>query len=222
MKVLVIAPHPDDEVIGAGGTIVKHVQHGDEVHLCVVTKAYVPDWSEEIIKEKRREVIAASKILGIKDITFCDLPTVKLDTIPQKELNKAISDTVNAVKPDIVYTTHKGDLHNDHRLVFEATMVAVRPTPKNFVKRLLSYELPSSTDLAPPFLDRAFMPNVYVEISDVLETKIEAMSMYKTELREYPNPRSLEGLRIYAKRRGLAIQVEAAEAFMLIRETISD
>jgi LmbE family N-acetylglucosaminyl deacetylase len=222
MRVLVMAAHPDDEVIGAGGTIVRHVQRGDKVHLCVVTKAYTPDWTEEVIKEKRREVIAASKVLGIEDVTFCDLPTVMIDTLPQKELNKSISDPVDKIQPDVVYTTHRGDLHSDHRLVFEATMVAVRPKSKNSVKRVLSYELPSSTELAPPFAERAFMPNVYVDISDVLETKLKAMSIYKTELKEYPHPRSLEALRINARRRGLTIQAEAAEAFMLIREIISD
>jgi len=221
-KVLIIAAHPDDEVMGAGGTIVKHVRQSDEVYLCIITKAYSPDWSHEIIKEKRKEATTASEILGIKKTYFCDLPTVMLDTIPQKELIKHISDVVNDIQPDIVYTTHKGDLNNDHRLVFEATMVAVRPTSKRSIKRVLSYELPSSTEWAPPFIERAFIPNVYVNISDTLETKIKAMSVYKTELKEHPHPRSLEAIVVYARRRGMEIQAEAAEAFMLIREIIRD
>lgn len=222
MKVLVVAAHPDDEVMGAGGTIAKHAHQGDDTYLCFVTKAYTPDWSEEIISRKRREALAASKILGFKKTFFCDLPAVMLDTVPQKELNKRISDVVRDVQPDIVYTTHKGDLNCDHRLVFEATMVAVRPVSAKSIRKVLSYELPSSTEWVPPFAERAFIPNVYVDISDTLERKIKAMSVYKTELKEYPHPRSLEALTTYAKKRGLEIQVEAAEAFMLIREIIKD
>ena len=219
MKVLVIAAHPDDEVMGAGGTIVKHVQHGDELCLCIVTKAYAPDWSEEVIKEKRKEAITASKILNIKKTYFCDLPTVMLDTIPQKSLNEHISNVVKEVQPDVVYTTNRSDLHIDHRLVFEATMVAVRPVSNTSVRRVLSYETPASTS---PFAERAFLPNVYVDISNTLKFKINAMSVYKTELKEYPHPRSLEAISIYAKKRGLEIGVDAAEAFELIREIIKD
>jgi len=219
MKVLVIAAHPDDEVMGAGGTVIKHVQHGDEACLCIVTKAYTPDWSEEVIKEKRKEAIAASKILRIKKTYFCDLPTVMLDTVPQKNLNEHISNVVKQVQPDVVYTTNKGDLHSDHRLVFEATMVAVRPASNTSVKRVLSYEVPA---LTPPFPERAFLPNVYVDISDTLRFKIRAMSVYKTELREYPHPRSLEAITIHAKKRGLEIGADAAEAFALIREIVRD
>jgi LmbE family N-acetylglucosaminyl deacetylase len=222
MKILVVGAHPDDEVMGAGGTILKHVKQKDDAYLCIVTKAYTPDWTEAIIKQKRQEAIKASKILGIKKTYFCDLPTVMLDTIPQKELNKRIADVVSEVQPDIVYTTHRGDLNSDHRLVFESTMVAVRPTVAKSVSKVLSYELPSSTDWAPPFPERTFIPNVYVDISDVLETKIKAMSVYRTELKGHPHPRSLEAIAIYAKRRGMEIQVEAAEAFMLIREIIKD
>jgi len=219
MKVLVIAAHPDDEVMGAGGTIVKHAQHGEDVYLCIVTRAYTPDWSEEVIKEKRKEAIAASKILRIKKAYFCDLPTVMLDTIPQKNLNEHISKIVKEVQPDIVYTTNKGDLHSDHRFVFEATMVAVRPVSNTSVKRVLSYETPT---LTPPFPERAFLPNVYIDISDTLRFKIKAMSVYKTELKEYPHPRSLEAISVYAKKRGLEIGVDAAEAFALIREIVRD
>lgn len=219
MKVLVIAAHPDDEVVGAGGTILKHCQHGDEVYLCIVTKAYTPEWSEEVIKEKRKEAIAASKILRIKKTYFCDLPTVMLDTIPQKNLNEHISKVVKEVQPDIVYTTNKGDLHIDHRLVFESTMVAIRPASSTSIKRVLSYETPTLTPLFP---ESVFLPNVYVDISNTLKFKIKAMSVYKTELREYPHPRSLKGISIHAKKRGLEIGVDAAEAFALIREIIRD
>jgi len=221
MNVLVIAAHPDDETIGAGGTITKHVKKGDGVYLCVVTKAYPPNWSEDSVKERRREVLEVSKILGIRKTYFLDLPTVKLDTIPQKELNDLISNCVNEVKPDVVYTTHGGDVNKDHRLVFEATMIATRPSPESLIKKVLSYELLSSTEWTFGLTERPFVPNVYVDISDTLENKIKAMSIYKSELKEYPHPRSLEAISTLAKKRGTEVGLKAAEAFMLIRE-ISD
>ncbi|MBN1692135.1 MAG: PIG-L family deacetylase [Dehalococcoidales bacterium] len=218
MKVLVIAPHPDDEVIGCGGTIAKHILEGDEVYLCVVTKAYPPDWPEDEIKERRDEVVRANKILGIKKTYFLDLPTVKLDTIPQKELNETIAKVVNKLRPEIVYIPHGGDVNNDHRLVFEAAMVAIRPKPALAIKKVLCYETLSETEWAAPLAENAFMPNVYVDISGVLATKLKAMSEYKSELKEFPHPRSLEAISALAKVRGATTGVEAAEAFMLMRE----
>jgi len=218
MKVLVIAPHPDDEVLGCGGTMLKHVSEGDEVYLCVVTKAYPPDWPEDEIKERRDEVVRANKILGIKKTYFLDLPTVKLDTIPQKELNEAIAKVVNKLRPEIVYIPHGGDVNNDHRLVFEAAMVAIRPKPALAIKKVLCYETLSETEWAAPLAENAFMPNVYVDISGVLATKLKAMSEYKSELKEFPHPRSLEAISALAKVRGATTGVEAAEAFMLMRE----
>lgn len=218
MKVLVIAPHPDDEVLGCGGAIVKHVSEGDEVYLCVVTKAYPPDWPEDEIKERRDEVVRANKILGTKKTYFLDLPTVKLDTIPQKELNEAIAKVVNKLRPEIVYIPHGGDVNNDHRLVFEAAMVAIRPKPALAIKKVLCYETLSETEWAAPLAENAFMPNVYVDISGVLATKLKAMSEYKSELKEFPHPRSLEAISALAKVRGATTGVEAAEAFMLMRE----
>lgn len=218
IKVLVVAPHPDDEVLGCGGTIVKHVLGGDEVYLCIVTKAYPPDWPEHELKERREEVLKANEILGIKKTYFLDLPTVKLDTIPQKELNEAIAQVVNEVQPEVVYIPHRGDVNKDHRLVFDAAMVATRPKSGSPVKKILSYESLSETEWAAPFLENAFLPNVHVDISETLETKLKAITAYKTELKEYPHPRSLEIISALAKRRGATIGTKAAEAFMLVRE----
>ncbi|MEE9398693.1 MAG: PIG-L deacetylase family protein [Dehalococcoidales bacterium] len=218
MKVLIIAAHPDDETMGAGGTIVKHIKCGDEVYLCVVTKAYSPEWSAEIIKVKREEVSKAAEILGIKRVHFLDLPTVKLDTVPQKELNELLLKKVEEIQPEIIYTTHRGDLHKDHRLVCEATMVVIRPFPGSTVRKVLCYELLSSTELGGSLAESSFIPNMYVDISETLETKLKAMAVYQSELKEYPHPRSLEAIAALAKFRGSTIGVEAAEAFMLVRE----
>ena len=219
-NILVIAPHPDDEVLGVGGTIANHGKNGDEVHLCVVTRAYPPEWTEEVIGIKRQEVNEASGILGIKGTSFLDLPTVKLDTLPQKELNHAIARVVDAVKPDVVYLPHKGDLNRDHRLVFEAALVALRPLAGNTVSRILCYETLSETEWGIPDAESVFIPNVYIDITNTLDTKLAALSAYASELKEYPHPRSLEMLKTLAQKRGSEVGIAAAEAFMLVREII--
>ena len=170
------------------------------------------------IKERRREVLRVNKILGIKKTYFLDFPTVKLDTIPQKELADSISRVVNEMKPEVVYIPHKEDVNKDHQLVFEAAMVATRPKPASGIRKVICYEVLSETEWAAPFVDSAFAPNVFVNISEMLETKLKAMSEYKSELKEFPHPRSLEAISALAKMRGAAVGVEAAEAFMLVRE----
>ena len=217
-KALVIAPHPDDEVLGCGGTVAKHASEGDEVYLCIVTKAYPPEWPEDEMKERRDEVLRVNRILGIKKTYFLDLPTAKLDTIPQKELNEVIAQVTNEVQPEIIYIPHRGDVNKDHQLVFDTALVAARPKPGSAIKKVLCYETLSETEWAAPFVENVFIPNVYVDISQTLEIKLEAISIYETELKEFPHPRSLEAITALAKRRGSTIGVNAAEAFMLVRE----
>lgn len=217
-RVLVIAPHPDDEVLGCGGTIAKHNEGGEKVYLCIVTKGYTPDWSEEFLKKRPKEIKKAGALLGIKKTYFLDFPTVKLDTIPQKQLNDSIAQVVDEVKPEVVYIPHRGDINKDHRLVFEAAMVAVRPKPGSTVTKVLSYETLSETEWGVISGDNAFIPNVYIDISETLEIKLKAMSAYQSELKEYPHPRSLGAISALAKTRGASIGVKAAEAFMLVRE----
>ena len=217
MKVLVITPHPDDEVLGCGGTISKHSNQGDEVYNCIITKAYISDWSEEFIENRKKEIEKANKILGVKNTYFLDYPTVKLDTIPQKKLNEAIYKVVDEVKPDVVYIPHKGDLNKDHRLIFESSLVATRPV-NHKVKRILSYETLSETEWGWPI--EPFVPNVYVDVSGTFEKKIEAMKAYESELKQCPHPRSLEIIEVLAKKRGSEVGIKFAEAFILIREVV--
>jgi len=221
MKILIIAPHPDDEVLGCGGTIKKHSNQGDDVYLCIVTKAYTPDWTQEFIDNRKKNIDCSNKILGIKETFFLDLPTVKLDTIPQKELNDSISKCVENIKPEILYIPFGGDLNKDHRLVFESSIVATRPKPKNSIKKVLSYEVLSETEwgsLRAQEMKDIFIPNIYIDISNTLEFKLEAMSCYKSELKDYPHPRSLEAINVLAKKRGSESGLTVAEAFVLIRE----
>ncbi|MFH1956630.1 MAG: PIG-L deacetylase family protein [Patescibacteria group bacterium] len=210
-RILVIAPHPDDEVLGCGGVIAKYSKQ-NRIYLCIVTKAYTPDWSEEFIENRRKEIKKSNRILGIKLTFFLDFPTVKLDTIPQKELNDGFAEVIKETKPDILYIPHKGDLNKDHRLVFESCLVASRPI-NHRIQKILSYETLSRT------ID-PFVPNVYEDISETLKDKISAMKAYSSELRKHPHPRSLEMIEILAKKRGSEAGLRLAEAFMLVREVV--
>jgi len=214
-KILIIAPHPDDEVLGCGGTILKHVKMGDEVYLCIVTKAYAPDWSEEFLRERPKEIEESNRILGIKKTYFLDFPDAKLDTIPQKELNKAILDVINETKPEVVYFPFGSDLSKDHRLVFLSTLVATRPNNDNFPKTMLCYETLSETDWGKGV--KEFIPDVYENITSEIQAKVEAMRSYKSSQKQYPfSPE--EAIEILAKKRGLEAGLIFAEAFMLLRE----
>lgn len=215
MDILVIVPHPDDEVLGCGGTIVKHTENGDNVYLCIATKAYTPDWPEEFIRNREKEIKKSNEILGIKKTYFLNYPTVKLDTILQKELNDSITKIVNRIKPNIAYIPFKGDLNKDHRLLFEASLVALRPL-NHKVKKILSYEILSETEWGQEI--EVFKPNVYVDITKTFNKKIEAMKAYKSELKDSPHPRSLEAIEALAKKRGSEVGVKYAESFYLIRE----
>ena len=218
MKVLVISAHPDDEVIGAGGTIARHVDHGDEVYWCVVTQAYNPPWSEKYLEQARQQVYDVKKVLGIEEVFFCGFPTVKLNTLPYIEVSAALENIVSQVEPVIVYTTPHDDINKDHRIVYECTLVASRPLPGSSIQRLLSYELGPSSRQGLVSGGCGFLPNVFVDISEYMDKKLEAMSCYKTELKEFPHPRSLEGLRLIAEERGLSVGLKAVEAFRLVRE----
>lgn len=214
-KILVIAPHPDDEVLGCGGTIKKYTKDGNEAFLCIITKAYTPDWTEKYLKDKVMEIKKSNAVLGFKKTYFLGLPTVKLDTIPQKELNDRISNVIKEIDPDILYIPYIGDLNQDHRLVFEACLVSARPF-KNKIKKILAYETPSGEAWGV----NHFVPTSYTDIAETLGDKQKAMACYKSELREYPHPRSSEGITVSAKKRGTESGLEAAEAFMVIREIL--
>jgi len=221
MKILVIAAHFDDEVYGCGGTIAKLVKEGHEIYACVLTDSCSSQYkghAHEMIAQKKVESEEVNNILGIQKTYTFDFPDMQLDTVPHVELNKAIEQCVIEIKPEIVYTHHGGDVNKDHRLVFESTMVAVRPMEGSSVKRVLCYEVPSSTEWAPPTPSNMFAPNVFVDIENVIEKKIDAIKAYNSELREYPHPRSVENVINQAHFRGASVGLKAAESFMLIRE----
>lgn len=218
MKVLVIAPHPDDEIIGVGGTIAKRVKTGDEVYVCVVTKGELPLFDPEFIERGRSECREADAKLGVKETIFLDLPAVMLETVPRYVLNGKIAEVVQRINPEEVYIPHRGDMQIDHQMVVDATMVAVRPRGKNYPKRVYAYETLSETGWNIPNTMNEFIPTVYEDITDVYDVKMDAMSTFKSQLAPFPAARSIEAIEALAKFRGATVSVETAEAFTLIRE----
>ena len=218
MKVLVIAPHPDDEIIGAGGTIAKRAKSGDEVYVCVVTKGPKILFPEELVEQTREECREADAKLGVKETIFLDFPAVMLETVPRYEFNGKIAEVVQRIKPEEVYIPHRGDMQIDHQMVVDAAMVAVRPRGKEYPKRVYAYETLSETGWNIPNTVNEFIPTVYEDITDVYDMKMSAMSTFESQLATFPAARSIGAIEALAKYRGATVNVEAAEAFSLIRE----
>ena len=222
-RVLIIAAHPDDEVLGVGGTIAKLSAEGKDVHVLIVTDGSSSQYSEneniaQIIKDKKQETLNCARILGVKSILYGELPDMKLDTIPHIEINKVIENVINTLKPDTVFTHFWGDVNIDHQNVYKSTLVAVRPVMGQVVKRLYCYRVPSSTEWTPCKPDTMFTPNVFVDISDYANVKYRAFEKYTTELRDFPHHRSRRHLKEVDTAVGLQVGLQVAESFMLLRE----
>lgn len=217
-KILAIATHPDDEILGMGGTLKKHINNNNEVYVCIVTSTWKPKWGEKDNKRRKEESCKVGEFLGVKNLFRLDYPTIKLDTVPINELIYSIEKIVSEVRPHTVYTNYKNDLNADHGVVFQAVSVATRPI--SGIKKLLAAETPSETDLALPLLGNAFQPNFYIDISNELEDKIKAAKMYKSEMKTFPHLRSEEVIRAMAIKRGAEVNLKAAEAFVLLRYII--
>ncbi len=218
MNVLIVAPHSDDEVLGCGGVMARHAARGDDVHVLVVTRGTPEMYPPEQEEQTRQELHAAHAILGVSSVHFLDFPAPKLDTIPGHQLADAIGRIIRSVYPSIIYLPHRGDIHSDHRAVYQATLVAARPINDCPVRKLLCYETLSETEWAAPFGDDAFIPSVFVDITDYLDQKLKAMTCYHSELKQPPHPRSLQAIEVLAKMRGATVSLPAVEAFMLVRE----
>jgi N-acetylglucosamine malate deacetylase 1 len=218
MNVLVISAHMDDEVIGLGGTIARHVAVGDKVTVCIACmRAYNHRFDPKSVAEEKSCALEAARILGYGDTRFLDLRDELLDE-RLLDVLVPLEDCVQDVKPSVVYTHHRGDTNQDHRALFHASVIACRTISAQKVPRLLSYEVSSATDIAPPFAEFAFQPNFYVNITGFLNRKIEALKAYRRELREFPHPRSPKGIEVMAAKRGMEVGFVAAEAFTLIRD----
>lgn len=220
MSVVIVAPHPDDEVLGCGGVMARHAAAGDDVHVVIVTRGASDLFSDESIEQTRRELRAAHDVLGVRKVEFLDFPAPRLDTVPQQELADSLRDVFRTAAAKTLYLPHRADLHNDHRLIFLASLVAARPIRGSTVKKILCYETLSETEWAAPFGDEAFTPTHFVDISDTLEKKLEAVACYRSQLEPAPHPRSVDSVANLARYRGASAGLAAAEAFVLVREIV--
>ena len=219
-RVLVIAPHPDDEVLGAGGTVARLSAAGGEVTIAIVTKGAPPLFAEAASAIVRCEARAAHAYLGVTRTVFLDHPAARLDQVPHHELNRALGELVRESAPDLLLLPFVGDVHLDHQLTFLSGMVAARPHGAEFPRRILCYETLSETNWNAPLMAPSFVPNVFIDISTQLERKLEAMRLYGSQQRDFPHERSLAAIRALAMFRGSTVHRPAAEAFMLVRQVI--
>jgi len=216
-NILIIAPHPDDEVLGCGGLIKKLSSQNKKLWVLIVTRGKASMYSEEKIVNVRREALEAHKILGVTKTEFLDFPAPELDLISVSVLAAAINKVILQFKADTIYLPHRGDIHSDHKAVFNAGLVAARPVSNNPVKRIFSYETLSETEWAAPTADEIFIPTSFVNISDEFSYKIEAMNCFKSQIKEFPNTRSLKTIEALANFRGSTVGFTHAEAFMTVR-----
>lgn len=216
-NVLVIAPHMDDEVLGCGGTIVRHVQAGDTVTVVFMAhRVYDHRFDEAANKAEQDAALKAKAVLGYHAVHFLDLPDERLDGHVQ-DILMPLEPLYAETRPDIVYSCFYGDNNQDHRGVFDAVRILLRPWSAHPPATFLLYEVPSSTDQSPPIPSEAFLPNHYVNIADTIEAKVEALGFYEREARTFPHPRSEKGVRVYAEKRGMECGFDSAEAFMQMR-----
>lgn len=224
-NVLVVAAHPDDEILGCGGTIAKHVKNGDIVNVVILVEGVTSRDKNRDISNRNEELsrlgdIAkkANGFLGVDSLNLHDFPDNRLDSLDRLDLIKKVEEFIKKFNPQIVYTHHCGDVNIDHRRIHEAVVTACRPIPNHCVKRLLFFEVASSTEWQTSYFVSSFVPNYFVDISNFLDLKLKALEIYKCEMRDYPHARSIEALKYLAKWRGVSVGVKAAEAFILGRE----
>ena len=224
--ILVIAAHPDDEVLGCGGTIARLANEMKNVYVAILGEGITSRYSQReqadvsALETLRKSSKCVSELLGVKELFLYDLPDNRFDTIPLLDIVKIIEALIDKVKPSTIFAHHGGDLNVDHTIIHRATLTATRPLAGQRVRQVYTYEVPSSTEWAFGQFAEGFQANVFVDISGTLEKKIEAMEIYESESRTFPHPRSPEALRALAKRWGAVAGLGAAEAFNLIREII--
>ncbi len=220
MRILVVAPHPDDEVLGMGGAIAKFADEGHEVTVATMTKAWEPLFTADILRDGRREQAEAHEILGVAGNIYADLPAAGVAELPHRDVNAKCIEIVESVRPERVFLPFVWDLHRDHRELFQSFMVALRPQgPGRLVGRIACYETVSETRWGASGLEPAFEPQWYVDISLTLERKLKAAAAFKSQIQQYPHVRSPRALEALARMRGSTVSMEAAESFVILRDT---
>jgi len=223
---MVVAAHPDDEILGCGGTLLKHICQGDELYVLILGEGITSRTSVlQQEREKRVNILesAVKKVghfMGWKKLFTFKLNDNRFDSIDLLDIVKIVEKAKEEVNPQVVYTHHFGDLNIDHRITHEAVVTAFRPLAGSSCRRILTFETPSSTEWATPSSSRSFMPNIYVDITDTIERKCKAFEIYESELCVYPHPRSVKALKAAAQYRGIQVGMEYAEVFSLVRELL--
>lgn len=217
-RVAVIAAHPDDELLGIGGTLARHVRNGDEVHAVVVADGAGSRYPAELVATLEKQARRAAEVIGFTSLQFLSLPDQRLDAVPLIETTQRLEGVLDEIEPETVYTHFPEDVNSDHRLVARCAWTACRPYARPGLRKFAVFETPSSTEWAWPMTGTEFRPNWFVDVTETLEIKIAAMECYETELRAYPHPRSSQALRERAAYWGSHIGRLAAEPLMVLRE----
>lgn len=223
MKILVIAAHPDDEVLGCGGTIARFTKEKHEVYISILGEGITSRYerrkkdNKKLVKQLHSRSLQVGKLLFARRVFLFKLPDNRFDTFPLLDIVKIVESLIDKLQPGTIYTHHSGDLNIDHKIVHRAVLTATRPVKNCPVKEIFTFEVPSSTDWAFQEFEPVFRPNVFVDITKTLDIKMQAMQIYESEARAYPHPRSAEALRAIARRWGSIAGLDAAEAFQLVR-----
>ena len=230
-KILIIAAHPDDEVLGCGGTMAKLASQGVQVHVVILAEGITSRDKKRDRTAKHKELgslkkaaEAANKMLGVTSLTFHDFPDNRMDGIELLDIIKCVESHIDKIRPQMVFTHHAGDVNIDHQITHKAVVTACRPLPEHPVQSLLFFEVPSSTEWQPPQSGTPFSPNWFVDIGEkgnsdqtFLDIKLESLKCYRSEMRPWPHPRSIEAVKSTAQCRGASVGIPAAEAFVLGR-----
>ena len=220
-KVLTLAVHPDDETLGCGGTLLKHKADGDDIHWLIATAVKESEgFTTKIVEKRKSEIEKVASSYGFNSVNQLELSTMRVDEYSMSDLVSRISEVFTKVQPNIVYLPFKSDAHSDHRKIFEAAHSCVKVFRYQFIKKIYMMETLSETEFAPSMKEDSFIPNVFVDISQVFEKKLEIMRIYKSELGDHPFPRSERNLKALATLRGATAGCEYAESFMLLKEII--
>jgi LmbE family N-acetylglucosaminyl deacetylase len=222
-SILILAAHPDDEVLGCGGTIAKLANDGATIHVAFLADGVFSRVGSSIDQDEELHVRRAAaqkscEILGAKSVSFGEFPDNRMDTVALLDITRELEGLLTKHKPEMIFTHHAGDVNIDHRRMHEATVTACRPQPGHPVKTLLNFEVPSSTEWQLSGSAPIFAPNWFVDISGTLDQKLAALDFYSSELRDWPHPRSRQAIEHLARWRGASVGVDAAEAFMLGRK----
>ena len=218
MKVAIISAHPDDEILGAGGTLLKHKQKGDEILWIIVTDVKTENgFSEERVKSRHEEIKEVSKQMGFSKTIQLDFPTMSLSSESLNQLIPQISKEFTSFEPETIYLPNRSDAHSDHRIVFDAVWACTKSFRYPNIKQVLMYECISETEFAPALAERTFIPNYFIDITGFENKKDKVMKIYESEIGEHPFPRSTKNMRALATFRGATAGVEYAEAFQLLK-----